>query len=199
MRQLRFTTFLVSFITTQCLVMSCTSRSYDAGMHRPHADKAVTLDPNMWPMGVSLAAQPIRDTVVIGSPIEVAYLVRNRGGVTLYRNDPRYFQFEIRSPSGVLLERSNNTPQEGQLGAVMDLTLPNGSLFGSVIDLTCGSNGYLASGTSSPACDWKYSFLGPGNYLVLVKYQPVAPPLPKGAVVAGMQADSFTITLIRPN
>jgi len=187
-----------SLIVVQALV-SCTGGSDETGLPEKHHAFESAVAYADWPSGLSLRAFALHDTVRLGSPVEIVYVVRNRGVRQVYRNDSRFVHLEVRDPSGQLLTREYDVPPEVHLGGIVDVVLPDHGFLGGVLDLGCGTDGYAAGVPKAAQCDWRYSLSTPGPYKVVLQYRPV--PAPNRPTVDArrfqhLQADTVEFTLI---
>jgi hypothetical protein len=120
-----------------------------------------------------MVLRPIQDTIRVGEPAQLLYLIRNSGTLLSFRNDPTFFEFEVTDPSGKRL-RPSLTTEPPSLGGVPELALPPGGVVGQIVDLSCGT--WLYVDETSSKCAYRYSFELPGAYSVRLRYAPPAPP-----------------------
>lgn len=140
---------------------------------------------------ISIIAVPLRDTFALGSPIEIAYFVRNGPTRMPFRNDPEFYHFTIMGPDGVAMTPLEG-PEPGSLGSVPDLVLPARGIVGGVVDLSCARPGFATQAVTDEVCSWKYDFRSVGRYRMVAHYQSVAPPTGIGGGVSSVELRSDT-------
>lgn len=123
--------------------------------------------------GLTLTAVPVADSISARDSVRVLYFLKNNGTAIRLRNNPGLFHVQVWGPGGgpLALRNEHELPA---LGGLTDVTLPHDGILGRIINLECYTLGFAPKPTGT--CLWSYDLHRPGEYRIVVTYDPIPPP-----------------------
>ena len=137
---------------------------------------------------VVLRLSAVRDSVQRGDPVEVVYLLHNRGRDTTITN-PLLVPFQVRGPTGKEIH-AQQFFEFAEMGDVLNVHLPQGGVVGRVVNLAC-----LPYRTQDPnhPCQFEFSLDEPGDYRITARHFWLKRPIGKPDV----RSDSIVSNEVR--
>jgi hypothetical protein len=120
-----------------------------------------------------------RDTIPLGSPIQVMYFLVNGSTRSSIWNNPDLFRFDVESWEGNAIPFEAAGSQTVNWGPLARMVLPANGVLGQLVDLQCMHHQFVTSQDDN-RCEAKYRFNRAGKYRVIGTYK-----RPKQGLYAG--------------